>query len=535
MDLLIELAASVDAPIALANDPDADRLAAAIPVRSPATSPADWRRLGGDEIGWLLADHILRHTSGDDRLVITTLVSSSLLGRMAARHGVHSAETFTGFKWIGHTVLERPDERFVFGYEQALGYLVCDRPLDKDGITAGILLAEVAALAAEEGTTLQERLDAIVDAVRPPPHRRPVGAARAQRRGWPRCPAPRNRHRRGRRSCRHVGRVVPRGRVAAAAAGRRTAVAGAPQRHRAEGEAVRRRVSASSLAPTSTRSPRCWSDRPTSRSPRVRSDGPARSGPPASRCSTHASGSAGSTKRQDDELRRADRDERVDGRHQRVPVGGHQHRRIVEVGSALGQPGQQRVGHRAVGVGDERAVVVVVDGAVVLGQRALDDLAAACRVVRRDEAGQPAVGQPPDPAQLRRGDAAQPHVEVLLVRLRQHPQIVVVVAGTVMGDRLRRSSTRAARPCSRRTTRRARCARPRTPAARAGSATPSPNAGSTRPCDSRSSVASSLASTTGLRPGSTITLMPNFSLRGAAGGERHRHQRDRVPRRRAAR
>ncbi|MCU1358849.1 MAG: Glucose,6-bisphosphate synthase [Ilumatobacteraceae bacterium] len=162
MDLLIELAASVDAPIALANDPDADRMAAAIPMRSPATSPADWRPLGGDEIGWLLADHILRHTTGDDRLVITTLVSSSLLSRMAARHGVHSAETFTGFKWIGHTVLERPDLRFVFGYEQALGYLVCGRPLDKDGITAAILLAEVAALAADEGVTLQDRLDAII-------------------------------------------------------------------------------------------------------------------------------------------------------------------------------------------------------------------------------------------------------------------------------------------------------------------------------------------------------------------------------------
>jgi phosphomannomutase len=161
MDLLIELAASVDAPIALANDPDADRMAAAIPTRSPATNPADWRRLGGDEIGWLLADHILRHTEGADRLVVTTLVSSSLLARMAARHGVHSAETFTGFKWIGHTVLERPDQRFVFGYEQALGYLVCDRPLDKDGITAAIMLAEVAALADEEGVTLQERLDAI--------------------------------------------------------------------------------------------------------------------------------------------------------------------------------------------------------------------------------------------------------------------------------------------------------------------------------------------------------------------------------------
>ena len=162
MDLLIELASSVNAPIALANDPDADRMAAAIPVRSPATTPADWRRLGGDEIGWLLGDHILRHTEGADRLVITTLVSSALLGRMAARHGVHFAETFTGFKWIGHTVLQHPEERFVFGYEQALGYLVCGRPLDKDGITAAIMLAEVAALAAEEGVTLQDRLDSII-------------------------------------------------------------------------------------------------------------------------------------------------------------------------------------------------------------------------------------------------------------------------------------------------------------------------------------------------------------------------------------
>jgi phosphomannomutase len=158
LDLLVEVAARSGASLAIANDPDADRLGAAIP---DATSATGWRRLGGDEIGWLLADHILRHTDGSDRLVITTLVSSSLLGRMAERHGVHSAETFTGFKWIGHTVLERPDQQFVFGYEQALGYLVCGRPLDKDGITAAVLLAEVAALAEHEGVTIQDRLDAI--------------------------------------------------------------------------------------------------------------------------------------------------------------------------------------------------------------------------------------------------------------------------------------------------------------------------------------------------------------------------------------
>lgn len=156
MDLLLALATERDAAIAIANDPDADRLGAAIPQPD-----GSWRRLYGDEIGWLLADHVLRHTTGDDRFVITTLVSSSMLARMAAAHGVHYAETYTGFKWIGHTVLEHPERRFVLGYEQALGYLVCNRPLDKDGITAAVLLAEVAALAAAEGVTVQDRLDGL--------------------------------------------------------------------------------------------------------------------------------------------------------------------------------------------------------------------------------------------------------------------------------------------------------------------------------------------------------------------------------------
>jgi len=157
MDLLMARAAAVGAHVALANDPDADRLGAAIPMPD-----GTWRRLGGDEIGWLFADHILRHTSGADRLVVTTLVSSSLLGRMAAAHGITCLETFTGFKWIGHTVLQHPELRFVLGYEQALGYLVCGQPLDKDGITAAVLMAEIAALAAAEGITMQQRLDAIV-------------------------------------------------------------------------------------------------------------------------------------------------------------------------------------------------------------------------------------------------------------------------------------------------------------------------------------------------------------------------------------
>jgi phosphomannomutase len=158
MDLLLETARSCAAVVALANDPDADRLGVAIPQPD-----GSWRRLAGDEIGWLFADHILTNTSGDDRLVVTTLVSSSLLGRMAAAAGVHSEETFTGFKWIGKIATERPDLRLVLGYEQALGYLVAPRPLDKDGITAAVMMAEIAACAVADGMTLQDRLDAIAE------------------------------------------------------------------------------------------------------------------------------------------------------------------------------------------------------------------------------------------------------------------------------------------------------------------------------------------------------------------------------------
>lgn len=161
MDLVIERARAAGATVALANDPDADRLGVAVETRD-----GSWRRLAGDEIGWLLADHILRHTAPepgtpDDRFVVTTLVSSALLGRMAERHGVHHTETYTGFKWIAKQVLDHPELRFVFGYEQALGYLVAPRPLDKDGISAAVLFAEVVAAAEAEGRTIEDRLDDI--------------------------------------------------------------------------------------------------------------------------------------------------------------------------------------------------------------------------------------------------------------------------------------------------------------------------------------------------------------------------------------
>src|SRR6478735_1123726 len=80
---------------------------------------------------------------------------------MAEAAGVHHVETYTGFKWIAHEVLAHPELRFVLGYEQALGYLVTGQPLDKDGITAAVVLTEVAAAAVADGSTVEDLLDRI--------------------------------------------------------------------------------------------------------------------------------------------------------------------------------------------------------------------------------------------------------------------------------------------------------------------------------------------------------------------------------------
>ncbi len=156
MDLLLALAERIDAHLAIANDPDGDRVGAAIP-----TAAGGWRLLTGDELGCLLADHVLATTTGDDRLVVTTRVSSTLLSKLAAAAGVHYAETNTGFKWIARAVLDHPQWRFVFGYEQALGYLVAPRPLDKDGISAAVMLARLTAETVAAGGTIERRLDEI--------------------------------------------------------------------------------------------------------------------------------------------------------------------------------------------------------------------------------------------------------------------------------------------------------------------------------------------------------------------------------------
>jgi phosphomannomutase len=148
MDLAVQTAQDVGADVVIANDPDADRCAVAVPTGQ------GWRMLRGDEVGALLGDALLRR--GIRGVYAATIVSSSLLGRMAERHGVDYAETLTGFKWIGRI------DGLAFGYEEALGYCVVPHLVrDKDGVSAALHIADLAARLRADGLTLLDRLDRI--------------------------------------------------------------------------------------------------------------------------------------------------------------------------------------------------------------------------------------------------------------------------------------------------------------------------------------------------------------------------------------
>jgi phosphomannomutase len=162
MDLALALAEEVGAELVLANDPDADRLAVAVTARDGK----GYRMLSGNEIGWLLADDALAHaaTGGKTKQVVTTVVSSTLLSRMAKAAGAAYDETLTGFKWIADA--ERKGEErglaFVFGYEEALGYSVGPLVRDKDGIGAALRMAELTRFLKARGKTLLERVDELL-------------------------------------------------------------------------------------------------------------------------------------------------------------------------------------------------------------------------------------------------------------------------------------------------------------------------------------------------------------------------------------
>jgi phosphomannomutase len=159
LDLSLALAARVGADIVVANDPDADRLALAVP-RPDGT----WRPLTGNEVGCLLAEDLLTHGPQEpNRLVATTVVSSSLLSRIAEAHGAAYAETLTGFKWIANAALrhEAGGGRFVMGYEEALGYSAGPVVRDKDGVSAALLLCDLAAFEKARGRTLLDALESL--------------------------------------------------------------------------------------------------------------------------------------------------------------------------------------------------------------------------------------------------------------------------------------------------------------------------------------------------------------------------------------
>ncbi|MFC4531418.1 phospho-sugar mutase [Sphaerisporangium dianthi] len=153
MDLSLRLAEKVGADLVIANDPDADRCAVGVPTRD-----GGFRMLTGDEVGGLLGEYVIEHTSAPGRLVAESIVSSSLLGKIAKAHGVRHAETLTGFKWI-----VKAGDGLVYGYEEALGHSVgSDLGLpvrDKDGIGAALTVAGMAAAAKREGRTLLDLLD----------------------------------------------------------------------------------------------------------------------------------------------------------------------------------------------------------------------------------------------------------------------------------------------------------------------------------------------------------------------------------------
>lgn len=165
LDLALALARERRADLVLANDPDADRLAVAI----PAPTPAGYRQLSGNEVGVLLGEYLLRRSvaGGDRRLVVTTVVSSPMLGEIARRNGVAYAEVLTGFKWIvttGQALAARHGLRFLFGYEEALGYSVGTVTPDKDGVSAAALFAELAAVARAQGRSVDDELERLARA-----------------------------------------------------------------------------------------------------------------------------------------------------------------------------------------------------------------------------------------------------------------------------------------------------------------------------------------------------------------------------------
>jgi phosphomannomutase len=158
VDALLKLAAEVDAEIAVALDPDADRCAVGVPT------PDGWRMLSGDETGWLLGDYILSQVEPGSvtaaTVVASTVVSSRMLAAIADAHGARHVETLTGFKWLARADADLPGSTLVYAYEEAIGHCVDPAAVrDKDGISAAVLVCDLVAALREQGRTVPDALD----------------------------------------------------------------------------------------------------------------------------------------------------------------------------------------------------------------------------------------------------------------------------------------------------------------------------------------------------------------------------------------
>ena len=173
MDLSFAYAEKHRAELVIANDPDADRLAVAVPAPYFANAtlpagkiPSKYVQLTGNQVGVLLGHYLLTSPRPNEtkRLALASIVSSPELGGIAQKLGVRFETTLTGFKWIANRAMElERDENlsFVFGYEEALGYTVGDVVRDKDGISAAVMIAEMAASLRSRGKSLVAELESI--------------------------------------------------------------------------------------------------------------------------------------------------------------------------------------------------------------------------------------------------------------------------------------------------------------------------------------------------------------------------------------
>ncbi|MFA0609804.1 phospho-sugar mutase [Vibrio sp. 10N.222.49.B4] len=161
MDLVVNLAKSVDADIACANDPDADRFAVAVRTDDKVrTEDASYKMLTGDQVGVLFAHYLLSKPHTKNQLVGNSIVSSTLLEKVAQSHGATYFQTLTGFKWLANIGMQLEDEKneFLFAYEEALGYTIGTQVRDKDGLSAIVVFAQLVEELKSQGRTVWDLL-----------------------------------------------------------------------------------------------------------------------------------------------------------------------------------------------------------------------------------------------------------------------------------------------------------------------------------------------------------------------------------------